>query len=280
MSYNNYGRNGGSSPPRQYGTGPGGHGQGYSDPNDYYNDNSDIYSQYSQPSFVSNNRNDNHSTPYQRTITPGYAAAPPTSYNAPSAPAPGVGDYFHAPQTQIQPRPSFSSAHHPYGHQDFPDETKSYSSTAHLNASNKEWGVGEVVPPLPASNVGYPPRNPYAVSPMAYQPPQTPGGTAHWHQVRNQLLERRVVKQVPLINGNLVMDVPVAKGCIPSQTGLGTMPDEMEKLRYSAATCDPDEFMRKKFSLRPYLWGRKTELFVRPCPCVPALASLIVARPR
>lgn len=292
MSYNNYGRSGGSSsPPRPYGNhgGPGGYhaggGQGYSDPNDssYYNDNSDIYSQYSQPSFVSNNRNEpqnqSHNTPYQRTITPGYAA-PPTSYNAPPPAAPGVGDYFTAPHTQIQPRPSFSSSHHPYGQQDFSDETKSYSSTTHLNTPNKEWGPGDVVPPLPmpaSNNLGYPPRNPYAVSPMAYQPPQTPGGTAHWHQVRNQLLERRVVKQVPLINGNLVMDVPVAKGCIPSQSGLGTMPEEMEKLRYSAATCDPDEFMRKKFSLRPYLYGRKTELFVRPSDpsCLPCLAYCI-----
>jgi chitin synthase len=111
-------------------------------------------------------------------------------------------------------------------------------------------------------NQGYPPRNPYAVSPSAYAAPQTPGGTAHWHQVRNNLLERRVVKQIPLINGNLVMDVPVPKGCITGQGGLGCMPDEMEKMRYSAATCDPDDFMRKKFSLRPYLYGRSTELFI------------------
>lgn len=293
MSYNNHHR---YSPPRRQGPGGYGAGPGYSDPADqYYNDNSDIYSQYSQPSYVSNNQtnqnNNSNNAPYQnttygqpRTITPGYPAAPaapPTSYSTPTpAPAPGVGDYFNHPSTQIQPRPSFSSSHHPYHQQDFPDETKSYTSTSNLN-NNKEWGVGEVVPPLPVPtmNMGYPPRsnaNSYAVSPMAYQPPQTPGGTAHWHQVRNQLLERRVVKQVPLINGNLVMDVPVAKGCIPSQTGLGTMPDEMEKLRYSAATCDPDDFMRKKFSLRPYLWGRKTELFVRARPLLSALDLALV----
>lgn len=58
------------------------------------------------------------------------------------------------------------------------------------------------------------------------------------------------------------MDVPVPRGCITGQGGLGAQPDEMEKMRYSAATCDPDDFMRKKFSLRPYLYGRKTELFV------------------
>jgi len=33
-------------------------------------------------------------------------------------------------------------------------------------------------------------------------------------------------------------------------------------VHYTAATCDPDEFMRQKYTLRPYLYGRKTELFI------------------
>lgn len=80
--------------------------------------------------------------------------------------------------------------------------------------------------------------------------------------MRNHLLERRVVKQIPLQNGNLIMDVPVPKGVIPSSQGLGTEPGEMDTLRYTAATCDPDDFLNRKFTLRQYLWGRQTELFV------------------
>lgn len=38
--------------------------------------------------------------------------------------------------------------------------------------------------------------------------------------------------------------------------------EEFTKMRYTAATCDPDEFMRQKYTLRPYLYGRKTELFI------------------
>jgi chitin synthase len=87
-------------------------------------------------------------------------------------------------------------------------------------------------------------------------------GTSHWHAMRNQLLERRVVKQIPLHNGNLIMDVPVPKEVIPTTKGLGLEQDEMDKMRYSAATCDPDDYMASKFSLRQYLYGRKTELFV------------------
>jgi len=266
MSYFNNNNLGGGNDPRRNAPSPGGHGQYDPDP---YHDNSDIYSQYSQPSFVSNKNGNNLTNRYQAN-----ANAPPSSYTpAPTAysaasytsnptgyTAPGPGDYFAPAQapTAIQPRPSFSSTHHPY--QDY-DDTKSYASSANLN---KEWGVGQVVPPVPTMpiNQGYPPRNPYAVSPSAYAAPQTPGGTAHWHQVRNQLMERRVVKQIPLINGNLVMDVPVPKGCITGQGGLGCMPDEMEKMRYSAATCDPDDFQKSKFSIRPYLYGRRTELFV------------------
>lgn len=38
--------------------------------------------------------------------------------------------------------------------------------------------------------------------------------------------------------------------------------EEHTKMRYTAATCDPDDFMRSKYSLRPFLYGRHTELFI------------------
>lgn len=88
------------------------------------------------------------------------------------------------------------------------------------------------------------------------------GGTSHWHTMRNQLLERRVIKQIPLSNGNLIMDVDVPKGVVPTAAGLNVEKEEITKMRYSAATCDPDDFMQRKFTLRPFLYGRKTELFV------------------
>jgi chitin synthase len=40
------------------------------------------------------------------------------------------------------------------------------------------------------------------------------------------------------------------------------LPEEMNKMRYTAATCDPDDFLRSKYTLRPFLYGRKTELFI------------------
>ncbi|WVW85478.1 hypothetical protein I302_107516 [Kwoniella bestiolae CBS 10118] len=178
-------------------------------------------------------------------------------------------NFYQQNQPQAQSRPSFSSQHSDY----YPDETKSYSSTTHLASTpQKEWDVGSVVPSVPRDmgynnqnqNQYYPPRPMYNTGPPSSVGSNAGwGGTSHWHKMRNQLLERRVVKQIPLHNGNLIMDVPVPKGVIPSSSkGLEMMDGEVESLRYSAATCDPDDFMARKFNLRQYLYGRKTELFI------------------
>lgn len=80
-----------------------------------------------------------------------------------------------------------------------------------------------------------------------------------YSMAREKLLKRRSMRQVELVNGNLVIDVQVPSHITPK--GLSDV-EEMCKMRYTAATCDPDEFMRMKYSLRPYLYGRHTELFI------------------
>jgi chitin synthase len=273
-------------------------GGSYPAPNhvDPYLSNQPQYNQSTQPAYSQPSQYGQVDSYYSQSSTNINRAPSPGSYNpprhpeahemtpysnAPLAPTPtygqqmasmaagnhmngnGYNDYHTAPSPSpnhhLQPRPSFSSYQ-----SDYMDETKSYSSTTHL-ATPKDWEVGSIVPvpPIPSSYLnanGYPPRpgmNPYPDSPGSNF-----GGTSHWHAMRNQLMERRVVKQIPLSNGNLVMDVPVPKGCRSNTQGLGVEQDEMTSMRYTAATCDPDDFMRNKFTLRPYLYGRKTELFV------------------
>ncbi|KIJ66341.1 glycosyltransferase family 2 protein [Hydnomerulius pinastri MD-312] len=80
-----------------------------------------------------------------------------------------------------------------------------------------------------------------------------------YSMAREKLMKRRSVRQVELQNGNLVLDVPVPSHIVPK--GMSDA-EEMIKMRYTAATCDPDDFMRRKYSLRPYLYGRRTELFI------------------
>lgn len=230
---------------------------------------------WSRPSPQRAGSNSYHNQPgYAPPISPAQQIqqayqAPSPSYNpAPSAyraPSPHFDPSYNSLPPSMQSRPSFSSHR-----SDFPDETKSYTSTAHL--ASKEYDVGSLVPgvpPVPPQYSGYPPSTPYSASPYG-QPVPSPsptsyGGTSHWHAMRKQLMERRVVQQIPLSNGNLIMDVPVPKGVVPTAAGLGAEKEEITKVRYSAATCDPDDFMRRKYTLRPYLYGRRTELFVSRC---------------
>lgn len=83
--------------------------------------------------------------------------------------------------------------------------------------------------------------------------------SAGYSVAREKFLKRRSVRQVELQQGNLVLDMPVPSHIIPK--GIETK-EEMTTLRYTAATCDPDDFMRSKYSLRPHLYGRQTELFI------------------
>jgi len=72
-------------------------------------------------------------------------------------------------------------------------------------------------------------------------------------------MKRRSVKKVQLFQGNLVLDVDVPSNIVPA--GKQNV-EEFSKMRYTAATCDPDDFMASRYSLRQYLWGRQTELFI------------------
>ncbi|ETW86853.1 glycosyltransferase family 2 protein [Heterobasidion irregulare TC 32-1] len=83
--------------------------------------------------------------------------------------------------------------------------------------------------------------------------------SAGWSAAREKLMKRRSVRHVELQQGNLVLDVQVPSHIVPK--GMDAS-EEMTKMRYTAATCDPDDFMRSKYSLRPYLLGRQTELFI------------------
>lgn len=124
-------------------------------------------------------------------------------------------------------------------------DAKSYQSSyagsqAHLNP-HYDMSHQQVPPPVP--NV-YPPS---LYSHTGYS------------MAREKLMKRRSVRQVELVRGNLVLDVPVPSHIVPA--GKKDV-EEMSKMRYTAATCDPDDFKAMRYSLRPYLMGRHTELFI------------------
>ncbi|KAI0972254.1 glycosyltransferase family 2 protein [Xylaria arbuscula] len=72
----------------------------------------------------------------------------------------------------------------------------------------------------------------------------------------------KTVKQVLLYRGNLVLDCPVPPRLL-NQLPHGER-DEFTHMRYTAATCDPNDFYAENFTLRQKLFSkpRHTELFI------------------
>lgn len=172
------------------------------------------------------------------------------------------------PQTQYaqpaggyQRQPSYEDNHANW-------DAKSYNSQyggsqAHLNPQYEMSQVPYQQPPMPSAQHGQGYRQGYAQM-QGYPPQMQRGYSAGYSEAQEKMLRRRSVRQVELQQGNLVLDVQVPSHIVPT----GETSEERTKLRYTAATCDPDDFMRSKYSLRPYLYGRQTELFIVMTMCV------------
>ncbi|KAF9410534.1 Chitin synthase, class 2, partial [Entomortierella beljakovae] len=68
------------------------------------------------------------------------------------------------------------------------------------------------------------------------------------------------VVHVPLTDGNLVMDCPVPRQLLQNVHFKGER--EFDYMRYTAATCDPNDFCKERYTLRPTIYRRQTELFI------------------
>lgn len=88
---------------------------------------------------------------------------------------------------------------------------------------------------------------------------ETPAETMHFGPAPIGRVRRRLKKKrVQLTNGNLVVDLSVPPKLVLPYRG----ETEMTKTRYTAVTCDPDDFEKEKFFLRQNESGRTTELFI------------------
>jgi hypothetical protein len=66
-------------------------------------------------------------------------------------------------------------------------------------------------------------------------------------------------KKVPLFQGNFVLDCPVPTRLMEASA---RKEKEFSMMRYSAVTCDPNDFSANNYTLRPQLMNRETELFI------------------
>ncbi|KAF8650440.1 hypothetical protein AX16_005243 [Volvariella volvacea WC 439] len=101
------------------------------------------------------------------------------------------------------------------------------------------------------------PETPHSyVSSLPEQAPET----RHYGPAPTGRAQRRhkMKKRVQLTNGNLVVELDVPPRLVLPRRG---EPETM-KMRYTAVTCDPDDFEKKGFFLRQNITGRKTELFI------------------
>lgn len=85
----------------------------------------------------------------------------------------------------------------------------------------------------------------------------------HYGRIPQRVPRRyKTMKRIELYHGNLVIDCPVPSKLLdmcPNRTDR-----EMTFMRYTAATCDPNDFMEEKYTLRQILYDppRRTELFI------------------
>ncbi|KAK7753987.1 Chitin synthase, class 2 [Diatrype stigma] len=104
--------------------------------------------------------------------------------------------------------------------------------------------------------------DPYAQGPQPYTDDPLLRQQQQQQQQGGSLKRWKTVKQVLLYRGNLVLDCPVPPALL-SQLPHGER-DEFTHMRYTAATCDPNDFYDENFTLRQKLFSkpRHTELFI------------------
>ncbi|KAI9590938.1 glycosyltransferase family 2 protein [Syncephalis fuscata] len=71
---------------------------------------------------------------------------------------------------------------------------------------------------------------------------------------------RRSIRRIELTSGNLVVDCPVPDRILTNAVYRDG--EEFTHMRYTACTSDPNDFIRERYTLRPVLYGRETEIFV------------------
>ncbi|KAF5019128.1 hypothetical protein F66182_8864 [Fusarium sp. NRRL 66182] len=158
------------------------------------------------------------------------------------SPGPGRGDYAVNPEAHhdayynqpYEPRPHDTGYDHPYD-QGY-DDHDGRPMLAHQESDR----------PMLTHHESDAPSEQYQ------DQPQQGGGIKRW----------KTVKQVLLYRGNLVLDCPVPPVLL-QQNPHGER-DEFTHMRYSAATCDPNDFYDHDFTLRQRLFSkpRHTELFI------------------
>ncbi|KAG2056473.1 glycosyltransferase family 2 protein [Suillus hirtellus] len=122
------------------------------------------------------------------------------------------------------------------------------------------YNPGGFYPPGPVDPSAY--GDPYA-RPLSTTSSSTNGVDTAWR--RRQTIKRGVTRKVKLTKGNFIAEYPVptpVHSAIEAKYA-ATNTTEFSHMRYSAATCDPDDFSEANgWSLRTKIYGRQTDLLI------------------
>jgi chitin synthase len=144
-----------------------------------------------------------------------------------------------------------------FGAQSYVDED--YAEKIPLTGE-ESYNAGGFYPPGPADPSSY--GDPYGGRPGSVVSSSNGVDTA-WR--RRQTIKRGVTRKVKLTNGNFITEYPVptpVHSAIEAKYAM-TSTTEFSHMRYSAATCDPDDFSEANgWSLRTKLYNRQTDLLI------------------
>ncbi|KAJ3811230.1 class III chitin synthase [Lentinula lateritia] len=183
-----------------------------------------------------------------------------TAYGDPFADRPRQAQFVEPerPYRNNNPQAFESSASIPqeFGGRDYNDE-EDYMEKQPLTAGQTYPG-GFYPPTLDPNAYGDPYGRPVSVASTS-----TNGVDSAWR--RRQTIKRGVTRKVKLTKGNFITEYPVptpVHSAIEAQYA-STNTTEFSHMRYTAATCDPDEFSEANgYSLRTKIYGRETELLI------------------
>lgn len=119
---------------------------------------------------------------------------------------------------------------------------------------------GGFYPPAPIDPTEF--GDPYSRPPSTMST-ATSGVDSAWR--RRQTIKRGVTRKVKLTNGNFIAEykVPTPVYSAIEAKYSTTATTEFSHMRYTAATCDPDDFTEANgWSLRQKLWARQTDVLI------------------
>ncbi|KAG6888816.1 hypothetical protein C0992_007430 [Termitomyces sp. T32_za158] len=185
---------------------------------------------------------------------------------------PGYSSEYGDPFADRSHRPHFQEPEVPY-RQPSPYSLAA-SSTANLDAQESIYHDEEEKQPLTSgqSFTGfYPPPtldpntlgDPYGDRPMSVVSEASVGVESAWR--RRQTIKRGVTRKVKLTNGNFIAEYPVPTPVFSAIEAKwsSTKTTEFSHMRYTAATCDPDDYTEANgWNLRTKMYNRETEILI------------------